>query len=307
MLTIYKNLYATLVILGKIKITEQEIIDNTKDLNDYKNVVSLGYILLTNYRYERFDINKLFLDGLNRIVKKDLASAPIRADDIAILGMVLFVRCLRLSQYSDWVQKLLECRKSYLTIHKQNADYIDMLINLSNGENIQPLTNIKDEKQIIFHVWLMNLFGNQNDALKEQCQIIQNLWKKDFPYFDEYWLNLLTINLVDFIIESKFKNELLNIEKLYNNAVNKAKNLAKCLAVFMTMIVIAIIIIPFSFFLFQLFLYYKPALNRDFIVPFARDGFGLLIGVGGIIKHRLIYKWWYKRIETQILKYRGLK
>ena len=80
-----------------------------KDMNDYKTVAAIGYLLISNEKW-KYTLSD-FKDGLSRISKKDIKSSTLIYDQLALVGITVAIKEHQVTDYYQWLHNIFLKRK----------------------------------------------------------------------------------------------------------------------------------------------------------------------------------------------------
>jgi hypothetical protein len=291
----------------RYSLKKDDVHEIVSDLKDYKNIASLGYLIALNFKVNTINIEKLFLEGMQRIKSREISkTSPFCIDDIAILGIVLAVKKLKIDSLRDWLLDVLGIRKKVLISQQLSHDYIHLLSKYVNGETLDEGT-FTQEEQAVFATWFLHINEVENSMLKQQCILFQRIWKKRFPYFNDYFFDVIAVRVVDLIIESKFKNELLSVEDKYNKAMIKVEKHSEFWSFIVTLLLTGLPFVLFIYILYYIFYVDKLAWSNISIFLTISGIPGLTGGLTIFIKFSKLKNWIYQKFYKFILKRRGLE
>jgi uncharacterized protein YlaN (UPF0358 family) len=297
-----------LYILGNdyAKITEEEIINSLHDINDYKNVAALGFLLLANYHFSEIDIKHKFLEGLERISKKKISPMfNLIYDETALLGILVPIKKFLFKEYYSWSKDIIFEHKKNLIERKQNYDIAIALEEFLNDANFSNKPN-SDEYNVVF-AWLSLERNNEKMSFSNQLNFFQKVWKVGMPYFNNQFLDCIACGVIDKLIAYKFDYGLLNIEEKYKNAVEQVKKKSNRITKLLTISIVLFTIIALLGFIYSVAIY---EINSDENKWYIRTIVSLLGSSGvfiGLIKSwRKIHEIIYTRIYSHTLVKRRL-
>lgn len=167
------------------------VIEELKDLNGYKNVASLAFYAIKS---EEISIKDLFITSIERISKKPLTlSNKLIYDPMSIIGFILAVEKFNLAEYNKWCKDLVNEFHFYCNKNKTMLGVAEAIREYINNQ--YHMTHKSDE-YLCLKLWLITQ-NDYNAQLNEQSAFAKRIWFNNIPYFNEPFLDLLSINLVN--------------------------------------------------------------------------------------------------------------
>lgn len=273
-----------------------------KDMNDYKTVAAIGYLLLSNEKREQ--ILNDFKDGLSRISKKDAKSSTLIYDQLALVGIIVAIKEYQVAEYYEWLHSILFEAEAYCVRSSKDTIFIKILKAYFDGQTYPVDVQFRDS---ILIIWLSTFSKEKIDTYKEQANLIQKVWKCEEYLFDDILYNGICTFLVDRLIQDKFEFGIISIEQKYKNAVNHCKVIAKSWAERLTIISILVIVCLILLLSYLAWSYAVLSNDKMWYVPLI---FNIISVIGipyGLITHKKkIYDYLEPKIFSYVMKVRRL-
>ena len=283
-------------------ITETIYEANSKDRNDYKIVAALGYLLISDKKWEH--IQNDFNDGVARISKKDIKSSTLIYDQLSLVGIVVAIKKYQIKEYYQWVESILFESEAYC-IKSSKESIFTRILKAYFADQSYP-ANVQTKDNVLIN-WLLSLSDIKRDTYKEQAELFQEAWKCDEYLFDEILYNGLCAYIIDLLIEDKFEYGLISVEQKYKNAVTRCKSIAKGWAIVITTILILTVVFVTAFLSYLAWNYEVFTNGAMWLLPLIIDILTVAgISFGIIKKGKLIYAFFKTELQSHIIKSRRL-
>lgn len=253
---------------------------NIKDMNDYKTIAAIGYLLISDEKWKCALSD--FKDGLSRISKKDIKSSTLIYDQLALVGITVAIKEYQITDYYEWLRNIFFALESYCISSSKDTTFVKILKAYFDDQNYPVDVQFKEK---ILIIWLSTFSKEKKDTYKEQAELIQKAWKCEGYLFDDLLYDGLCAFLIDLLIKDKFEFGLISIEQKYKNAVNRCKSIAKGWAVAITIILILLVVCLAVLILYLAWSYEVFLQNKMWYVPLI---FNIISVIGipyGVIKN----------------------
>ena len=228
-----------------------------KDMNDYKTIAAIGYLLISNNKWD-YVLND-FKDGLSRICKKDIKSYTLIYDQLALIGIAIAIKEYQVTKYYQWLHNVLFEAEAYCMNSSKDTIFIKILRAYFDE---QPYPEVVEFKYNVLIIWLSTFSEENKNTYKEQAELLQRVWKCEGYLFDDIFYNGICAFLVDLLIQDKFEFGIIPVEQKYKNAVKHCKRIAKNRAVVITVTIVLIIVSLTVLLLYLIWSYYREDINR---------------------------------------------
>jgi hypothetical protein len=230
--------------------------NNTKDINDYRIVAAIGYLLISDKKWNCALSD--FKEGLSRISKREIKTSTLIYDQLALVGITVAIKEYKITDYYQWLHNIFFESESYCIRSSKGTTFIKILKSYFDNQNYPDDVQLKYK---ILIIWLSILSKEEKNTYKEQAELIQRAWKSEGYIFNELLYDGICAFLVDLLIQDKFEFELIPIEQKYKNAVNWCISIAKFWAVVITVLLISVVV-GLAFYITYLAWVYEVYLNN---------------------------------------------
>lgn len=289
-----------------VNLSDEEIEKSIVDLNDYKNVASICYLILAGYKSIKLNLLQSLEEGLDRISQKTISPTyNLVYDEMALMGLVIAVKNLKLQQHYEWLKKLLFEYKKSATLRETDYGFAELMEEYINDSNI--IVGIQSDKSNLIKSWLSYEKKQENSCLTQQCELSKKIWKMGVPYFNDDFFDCLACGVIDKLIAQKFEFGVISVENNYRKAINKAEKLGKIYAFILISVILITVAVLYIFIVYKISVYEYIKDENLWYIP---AGIGVIGVIGlpiAILKNtKKIFLWLSQYFSKLIKKVRGL-
>jgi hypothetical protein len=151
--------------------------------------------------------------------------ADVYCDSVAIYGIAVGIKHINSECLKTWLTELLSCYNYF----GWRRCFKNFIISFIDGKNFLVFDDPKAEEERNITIWASFYLNKANDTQNLQFDFIKKFWTDKLPFSDDYFINIITLDVFNKISERKFQyeyDELLIVKQKYDLCKKRIKDIS---------------------------------------------------------------------------------